>query len=46
MEMCDGRDGSNTITTELRKLLAVASIDVDETVHIANSEALNTILRL
>ena len=46
VELCDGGDSSDAIATQLRKLLTLGCVDVDEAVHVADAEALHAVLWL
>lgn len=43
MKLRNGRNGGDPPTTELGELVAVRGIDVDETVHVSDTEALDGI---
>jgi hypothetical protein len=43
MKLCNSRHRRDTITTKLRKLLALRSENVNETIHVANTKTLDAI---
>ena len=44
MEFRNGGHSSDTVTTQLCQLLALRGVDIDETVHISDAEALDVVL--
>lgn len=45
MEVSDSWDSRDAVSAQLRKLLAICGVHVDETVHITDDELLNAVLR-
>lgn len=46
MELSDGRNGGDAVAAKLCQLLAFRSVDVNETIHVANAEPLDGVGRL
>jgi len=45
MELCNCWHRSDAIPTQLRQLLALCGININESVHVADAEPLHAILR-
>ena len=46
MELSHGRHGGDAFAAQLRQLLSVGGVDVDEAVHVADAEAVDRIGRV
>jgi hypothetical protein len=46
VEDSNSRDSCNSIAAELGKLITAAAVDINETIHVSNAEALDRGLRI